>query len=151
MTNTRLDAWRKTPVTYAYELVFPNYTIRGNDPDGVLLLVQALQEGEPKSTDGAIFPDISELDRKFGAVRMSAAFKEPVPWYPDDSGEWVEVPDDLMEPPHGVDSYTEVEVLKRVERRRKNYAPGYVGAGSWNWSHAPTDEARIVAYKVVKP
>ena len=36
MTNTRLEAGRKTHVTYAYELVFPNYTIRGNDPDGIV-------------------------------------------------------------------------------------------------------------------
>ena len=36
MTNTRLEAGRKTLVTYASELVFPNYTSRGNDPDGIV-------------------------------------------------------------------------------------------------------------------
>ena len=36
MTNTRREAGRKTPVTYACELVFPNYTIRWNDPDGIV-------------------------------------------------------------------------------------------------------------------
>jgi len=156
VTNTRLDAGRKTLVTYAYEVTVSAgdcfYTVRGTTADGVLLLVQALQEGEPKSTDGAIFPDISELDRKFGAVRMSAAFKEPGPWYPDDSGEWVETARDETTVPMALTGREAVQTLTRHERLWQAFDDHiYPKSATADWDICRQWPDGIVAYKVVKP
>ena len=74
------------------------------------------------------------------------------PWYPDDSGGWVEVPDDLMGMPPELNSADLVEVLLREERtQRGDYQRGTLPAREWAWAHVATDGARVVAYKVVKP
>lgn len=71
------------------------------------------------------------------------------PWYPDDSGEWVEVPGDCMTSP--VSAGTEVEVLVRRARHGKSRTPLRGAAAGFCWDHNATESGRIVAYKVVKP
>lgn len=71
------------------------------------------------------------------------------PWYPDDSGEWVEVPDDCMECP--VDGEFLVGVLQKKERDAKKFVPMIAKAGLLNWAQPVGDCDRTVAYKVVAP
>lgn len=75
------------------------------------------------------------------------------PWYPDDSGEWVEVPDDLRNMPSELASYDVIVVLLWHERKyQRGYSPYRKGAaGSWYWKNGRNRDGRIVAYKVVKP
>lgn len=73
------------------------------------------------------------------------------PWYPDDSGEWVEVPDDLMSVPPELDADNKVKVLCKEDREDRNCNFGVTYAGEFRWDIAPTEGHRIVAYKVVKP
>lgn len=73
------------------------------------------------------------------------------PWYPDDSGEWVEVPDDLMGPPAGLKAHDLVETLLRDERDRRSHTKGANSVDLWQWNIAPKRNHRIVAYKKVKP
>lgn len=69
------------------------------------------------------------------------------PWYPDNSSEWVEVPDDCMECP--VPKHVVVEVLKAYEREDKNYAKQIRPAKGWTWDWPADTDERNVAYKVV--
>lgn len=64
------------------------------------------------------------------------------PWYPDDSGEWVET---YGKKPQNLSDYTSIEVLNRTERYAQDYQPSIYQCHQWNesWSH-------IVAYKLVK-
>jgi hypothetical protein len=73
----------------------------------------------------------------------------PTPWYPDDSGEWVEVPDDCTVCP--LPDGTFVHYLLRSEREGKDYAAYSNPADELNWDLEPEENGRIVAYKVVKP
>ena len=70
-------------------------------------------------------------------------------WYPDDSGEWVEVPDDCMACP--VPEDTVVGYLLRREREWKDYCAYPNTASDVCWDLDPEENERIVAYKVVKP
>lgn len=70
------------------------------------------------------------------------------PWLPDNSGEWVEVPDDCMSCPL-VDG-VRIEVLKLSERQDKKYYKEAHIAGAWTWNRPPDYFDRTVAYKVVK-
>lgn len=141
------------------------------------------------------FPDIRELDRAAGRVRLGKEFVIPhaelrktwapgqrwqvldgdtwldtdqvpkwnpryayrrhpddidplKPWYPDDSGEWVEVPDNCMTCP--VPTGTRIEYLLRRECNTKRWRGDVQEAGRLNWSWSPGIDSRIVAYKVVK-
>lgn len=68
-------------------------------------------------------------------------------WYPDDSGEWVEVPDDCMKCP--IEPSTKVFVLLRCDRiKKERYGLSYA-AGRWRWDVHPSLPGRIVAFKVV--
>lgn len=73
----------------------------------------------------------------------------PAPWYPDDSGEWVEVPDDCTVCP--LPDGTFAHYLLRGEREGKDYADYSNPADELCWDLEPEDTCRIVAYKVVKP
>ena len=75
-------------------------------------------------------------------------FTADAPWYPDDSGEWVEVPGCLTNCP--VPSNVEVEVLSRSERDEQIFYKGSKRAGQWEWDKPTYLPSRIVAYKVVK-
>lgn len=72
---------------------------------------------------------------------------ENTPWYPDDSGEWIEY-DGSGQP---VENNVIVDVIIKGERERKYYAqrpePAY--RWSWDWSRG-FKQSRIVAYKIVK-
>lgn len=70
------------------------------------------------------------------------------PWYPDDSGEWVEVSDDCMECP--VDGGISIEVIKSYQRVSRRCQYRVQPAGYYLWEHPVGSENRIVAYKVVK-
>lgn len=72
------------------------------------------------------------------------------PWYPDDSGEWVEVPEDLIEMPARLSPRTVVAVLTENERELHSYIRTEGEAGDWAWCAIPNLGHRIVAYKVVK-
>ena len=88
------------------------------------------------------------------AAALDPVTPEPAPstpWYPDDSGEWVEVPEDLMEMPAELRPSDLVHVMLKDDREKKRQWGCPLSAGGWNWRH-PTDYTlRIVAYKVVKP
>lgn len=121
-------------MTYEVQFRIGNvsYTVRGSDTDGVLSLIERLQ-GDP-------------LGRTYIDPRKD---HESTPWYPDDSGEWVEVPNDCMTSP--VSAGTEVEVLLRRERHEKSWTPCRGSAADFYWKLLENDDIRIVAYKVVKP
>lgn len=74
------------------------------------------------------------------------------PWYPDDSGEWVEVPEDLVMRlcPPGLRGNEMVTVLSRGERERRDWKESTEFAPVWDWDRPAGDPSRIVAYKVVK-
>lgn len=100
---------------------------------------------------------IAELEAELAAAKAptsnSGSLPEmpATPWYPDDSGEWVEVPEDLMEMPTGLKARTLVSVLFREERQRKSWASVSHSASAVLWIMPASCHTRIVAYKVVKP
>lgn len=66
------------------------------------------------------------------------------PWYPDDSGKWVEVPPGVDKRPDGLHPKTLVATLSSGERNERQHLwPTPLKASRWNWSV-------IVAYKVVE-
>lgn len=93
----------------------------------------------------------AELTRIQGAIAelRVAKYGEPTPWYPDDSGEWVEVPDDRRTCP--LPPATPIDVLCRKERVNKKWNTCAGFAGGFEWNVPPESSPRIVAYKVVKP
>lgn len=82
------------------------------------------------------------------AYKIVAPAAKDAPWYPDDSGKWVEVtPGSGF--PKGLDLGTTVEVLVRGERIAKSYKYWARPAGSWYWLHEWWRDGTIVAYKIV--
>lgn len=67
------------------------------------------------------------------------------PWYPDDSGKWVEVPPGVGNLPDGLRPDTLVLTLSGRERARQRYGDTPLKASSWNWC-----SGGIVAYKIVE-
>ena len=93
--------------------------------------------------------DITDLVLAFAAA---VAAQTPVekPWYPDDSGEWVELPDDCTSIPEGVGSDTLVEAITYGERSSRHYMEGVLPGSYWEWDHRHVGpHNRIVAYRVV--
>ena len=76
---------------------------------------------------------------------------EEVPWYPDNSGEWVEVPDACNYVPLELPESTRVYVLCKCERTERRWLPFSAPAWDLYWSLPCTDPVRIVAYKVCTP
>lgn len=70
---------------------------------------------------------------------------EAAPWYPDDSGEWVEYRGDC----NPVEYTTLVEILMESERDDMDYGACVNEAGTYRWSLTGCN-TDIVAYKVVK-
>lgn len=88
------------------------------------------------------------------AAALDPVTPEPAPsppWYPDDSGEWVEVPQDLMEMPAIFAGDEVVEVVTQGERDLKRVIVVQRRINGWDWFRHPGAPERIVAYKVVKP
>lgn len=119
----------------------------------LLALTWQAPEGEKTSISTAVDTNDlrAELTRIQGAIAelKVAKYGEPTPWYPDDSGEWVEVPDDCTVCP--LPDGTFVHYLLRSEREGKDYAAYSNPADELNWDLEPEENGRIVAYKVVKP
>lgn len=80
----------------------------------------------------------------------SEGLQPSTPWYPDDSGEWVEVPGDIEKMPPELARVELVEVLFSGERRERCRSPFQSRPSYYCW-HNEGDEYDIVAYKVVKP
>ena len=66
------------------------------------------------------------------------------PWYPDDSGKWVEVPPGTRALPPGLDPDDLSEVLTSTERRTATYIRRARPSKDWGWPGG-----HIVAYKIV--
>lgn len=81
----------------------------------------------------------------FGCDTEAKPVAKDTPWYPDDSGKWVEVPPGSGFP-KGLDLGTTVEVLARGERIAKSYKYWARPAGFWYWLHE--GDSTIVAYKI---
>ena len=75
-----------------------------------------------------------------------AVQKPDAPWYPDDSGKWVEVPPGTRALPPGLDPNCLSEVLTSTERRTATYIGRAYPSKSWSWHGG-----QIVAYKIVAP
>lgn len=76
---------------------------------------------------------------------------EEKPWYPDDSGEWVELPDKLSTMPPELTVATRINVLTNSDRAGKKWTFVLIPAGHWNWTISAGAPGHIVAYKVIKP
>ena len=76
-------------------------------------------------------------------VNTEPAAKD-TPWYPDDSGKWVEVTPDVGNLPDGLHPETMVLALSEGERTLQRLWDTALPAHRFNWSV-------IVAYKVVEP
>ena len=86
-------------------------------------------------------------DRSFSVV----AYKVATPWYPDDSGKWVEVTGKGR--PKGLKKSTVVEALLAGERKGKQFTSVTDKAGDLDWSRADQallEHSVIVAYRIVK-
>ena len=68
------------------------------------------------------------------------------PWYPDNSGEWVEY--DGSGQPVEDDVWVEV-LLAAIDDGVRDYGPWINRAGSWRWCRSTSGLNDIVAYKVV--
>lgn len=92
--------------------------------------------------------DITDLVLTFAAA---VAAQTPVekPWYPDDSGLWVEVPQSSMGLPAELEAHTAVSVLIGYERESRNYSECSDPASDWVWDHVSGSNRRIVAYRVL--
>lgn len=69
------------------------------------------------------------------------------PWYPDDSGQWVEVSESSMLCPLTGDSV--IEVLTHRERETRRFFVDPMPARHAGWTHMPKTDLRIVAYKLL--
>ena len=80
------------------------------------------------------------------AAQKTDADKPDTPWYPDDSGKWVEVTPGAGWL-NGLYKGARVEVLTRLERASKTYRRRAELA--LNWTHERWRDGTIVAYKIV--
>lgn len=101
----------------------------------------------------SIPPSNIDLTKIPGFVIQGSSVKyveedEQTPWYPDNSGEWVEHTTGFQP----VSSLTRVEVLIRSERERKDYheVSGVALTYEWGVDEGYHDGCDIVAYKIVK-
>ena len=86
------------------------------------------------------------------AARGKNAPQEAGPWYPDDGGEWVEVPDDSMQMPSDLPGGGETRLLAmfRSERDRRSFCSEDYSARSFVWALHANDPSRIVAYRIAQ-
>lgn len=97
---------------------------------------------------------IADLEQSLAIVQEREATRdhppkpESKPWYPDDSGEWVEVQEDLMAMPPELNPDDKIVVLVQAYRENKFRRATPHSANSWCWD--ATGSGRIVAYKLIK-
>lgn len=112
--------------------------------------------GEPypfilRGDDGSRF-SITESGRESTAMETGKDLVKligPKPWYPDDSGEWVEVPDTQMYEP-ALPTGTLIKFLVRLERDRKKVTMDLTSVpADCRWANTADHPSRIVAYRVV--
>lgn len=119
----------------------------GLDPDG---LIEVLTYGERQSATyaGLVRPAKGWLGlvEHIAAYRVVATAAKATPWYPDDSGKWVEVPQGTRALPPGLDPNCLSEVLTTTERRTETYIGRAYPSKDWSWHGG-----HIVAYKIVAP
>lgn len=86
------------------------------------------------------------------AARSKNAPEDAGPWYPDDSGEWFEVPGDSMGMPGDLPDggQTRLTVLNHQERTIRKYEQTEYQATDYYWSGRQTEKSRIVAYKILR-
>ena len=82
----------------------------------------------------------------FGCDTEAKPVDKATPWYPDDSGKWVEATPGAGLP-NGLAPGAKIEVLARGERSAKIYKYWARPAGFWAW--LPEGGSAIVAYKIV--
>ena len=80
----------------------------------------------------------------FGCDTEAKPVDKATPWYPDDSGEWVEVPPGTRALPPGLDPNCLSEALASTERRTATYIRRTRPSKDWGWHGG-----LIVAYKIV--
>lgn len=140
-----------------YEVQFQigeiSHVVRGPDVEGVLRLVAGLKGQEPITKLATGGNALAVLHSGFGIVPKvcqddKKAESNTVPWYPDDSGEWIEVPDSCMECPVGNEA--EIEILLNYERKEMDFCSEVRRAGDLEWNEHSSDRFRIVAYKIAK-
>ena len=74
---------------------------------------------------------------------VPAETEPETPWYPDNSGEWVEIGDESIP---GIQGSIEIEALTLDERMKKKYFYETIPARNVNWAC----KGGVVAYKLVK-
>ncbi len=117
----------------------------GLDPNA---LIEVLTYGERQSATyaGLVRPAKGWLGlvEHIAAYRVVSTAAKDTPWYPDDSGKWVEVPPGTRALPPGLNPDDLSEVLTSTERRTATYIGRAYPSKDWGWPGG-----RIVAYKVV--
>lgn len=134
------------------------HTLANAITDLMFILEKDLQgwpdEDEPKDT--LPFPvSVEDSHRALQQWQTPAWWSQPTPaipkpWYPDDSGEWVELPPDNAVIPFELGYNENVQVLYQSERDDRRWSTGTLPAQEWYWDREEhgTDE-QIIAYKVV--
>lgn len=72
---------------------------------------------------------------------------EEGPWYPDNSGSWIEVSPGSTGRPPGLAAATAVLVLFAFEREDRSWVPRPCCAADVTWGRTENDPFRVVAYK----
>ena len=137
---------RKDPEPPIYENLWLQAT---NDLNAAMDLVQQNQEFFGAQCGDDKIKVIGEFFVKWAAVMMMKPEATHAPWYPDNSGAWVEVSDDRMACP--VAETMLIDYLLLGERTRQSHTPTPQNASELDWGFATGHPARVVAYKVVKP
>ena len=119
----------------------------GLDPNA---LIEVLTYGERQSATyaGLVRPAKGWLGlvEHIAAYRVVSTAAKDTPWYPDDSGKWVEVPPGTRALPPGLAPDNQIEVLLHSERGSKTYQRRVRAAH--RWPHHWWSEGNIVAYKI---
>lgn len=89
---------------------------------------------------------IQWLIDKLSLMRWKAS--HPTNWYPDDSGEWVEVPDSRMTIPYALSQYDGlISILFKGARDVKFEGVPKEYPQNLDWDIEPDRDIRIVAYR----
>ena len=90
------------------------------------------------------------IEAKFEVVNTQNKIQlDDNPWYPDDSGEWIEVPDCITSYSSlGLDYDTKIEYLVKSERNHEDYCKRIKCAGELTWGGSGY-ASQIIAYKLV--
>lgn len=96
------------------------------------------------------YQEYLKLKAEFEGTEHNKEQPKDTPWYPDDSGEWVEVPDDVEAVPEELNMDEVVIYLLRFERNEKHCLWRSQIVSNLEFRNRPDSKYRIVAYKKVK-